>query len=534
MKLLDYVELMKEMYTPVAIAGVAILCLFLLFIFLKMLGGMIRGGGRQLVRTCATAAAAIVSFVAAALLSNSIIGALNVETLGGAIDFIDSHIEGSGEFIRDLFAIVNTEALEYIILLPAAVFVLPLLATLIFIVINLIFKLIRSIVIKVMKLKKATNNAQRLGGALLAVVEALIWITMITLPITAVTTLADDIFTEVVENEEEGSEVSNIYNEYILPIAKNPAVSLVSNYGSETILNGIATVSINGRMTNLRGEILSMARVIIHDVAELRGVNWQCPDEADREAIDSILTALSNSPYTSQMIVGVLCAVPSAIENNLFPINFGIGYENLLNEFVHYFAGITGETLSRDLNTVKEIYFAICDSGLGDALKDGGDIMTLLQEQRREGDDTVSKIIAILKSNPRTSPMITALTEALITTLSTGETQNGVTVSYESLKNGMTTVLSVKEENYETKEEYLDNLSGTLDTTLRDHGIELEREIVDSIAEYVDENYSHTVELSDEEFNDVLLHYYDAYLEYLDTGVVPDGLPDGVINGSGE
>ena len=533
MNLFDYLELMNKTDTTGAMLGMGILCLFCVFMMLKMLGGLIRGIRRQVGITLNTFVAAVISFFVAAFLSNCIIGGINVETLGDLLDFIESQSEGTGEFIRDILLIVNEQALEYTILLPAVIFVLPLLAAVLFFVLNFLLQALRFIFGIFIKRKKAENKFERFGGVVLAVVQALIWITMITLPITTVTTLADDIFVEAVKNDEEG-DVTLLYNEEVLPITQNPAVAFISEYGSEMVLDGIATVAINGRTTNLRDEILAVSRIIIYDVAELRDVNWKCPDQADRDAIDSILTELSESPYTSQVIVGVMCSLPSAIENNLFPINFGIGYENLLNEFVHYFAGITGETLSRDLNTVKEIYFAICDSGLGDALKDGGDIMTLLQEQRREGDDTVSKIIAILKSNPRTSPMITALTEALITTLSTGETQNGVTVSYESLKNGMNNVLSVKEENYETKEEYLSNLSGTLDTTLRDHGIELEREIVDSIAEYVDENYSHTVELSDEEFNDVLLHYYDAYLEYLDTGVVPDGLPDGVINGSGE
>ena len=35
---------------------------------------------------------------------------------------------------------------------------------------------------------------------------------------------------------------------------------------------------------------------------------------------------------------------------------------------------------------------------------------------------------------------------------------------------------------------------------------------------------SHLDQLTDQEFNDVLLHYYDAYLDYLEKGELPENL----------
>ena len=91
-------------------------------------------------------------------------------------------------------------------------------------------------------------------------------------------------------------------------------------------------------------------------------------------------------------------------------------------------------------------------------------------------------------------------------------------------------MLSVKEENYDSEEEYKEALSSVLDSTLKDHGIELEEEIVDGIADYVDENFSEVDTLTDEEFNGILLHYYEAYQEYVNSGEIPEGvIPDGVL-----
>ena len=69
----------------------------------------------------------------------------------------------------------------------------------------------------------------------------------------------------------------------------------------------------------------------------------------------------------------------------------------------------------------------------------------------------------------------------------------------------------------------MNNLSNTLDSTLKDNGIEIEKEVVDTMAEYMDKEYIQTEKikndsLNDEQFTDILLNYYDAYLEYLENG----------------
>lgn len=532
MNLFEYVPLMKEMNTPFSIAGVAILGLFLVFIFFKMLGGMRRGGWRQLIRTLATLAAAVVSYIVATIISNNIIGSLNEDKLAELITLANRYVEGAGDLIRNLLNNINSEAIEHILVLPATLIVVPVIATLIFFLINLIFKIIRAIIIKIFNFKKAKSSPSRLYGALLSFVEAMIWIIMITLPISAVATMVDDVYNEAIEASvgEERDELVSTYETYLLPFTKNPAVSMVEKLGGRAICDGIATIKIGDENTNMRKEIVDVSHIMLSDVSALRGADFSELSEDQKIAITSILDTLSDSPYMSNVLIGILQCVPTAIDNDIIPIKMDGEYEALFNEIIAYFGGITRDTIGQDLGTVRDLYFAISDSGVLTAAKEGGNIMELLQEKRKEGDDTISKIVAILKSNKRSAPMVTALTEALISTLSNVEIGNGdVTVTYDSLKDGMNDVLSVDRENYADEEEYMDALSGTLDSTLREHGIELEEEIVDSIAEYVDTNYSEVGELTDEEFNDVLLHYYDAYLNYLESGTIPDN-----FGGTGE
>nr|MBE6544979.1 hypothetical protein [Oscillospiraceae bacterium] len=525
MNLFEYVPLMKEMSSPVAILGVVVLALFLIIIIFKMFGGMRRGGWRQLVRTGMTLLAAVASYIIAVSLSGGIIGSLDTSNLEGLISSIDGFIAGSGDVIRDALSSINSELIEYIFLLPATLILIPILTTAIFLLINLILKIARAVIIKIVGFKKAKNNAQRLGGALLAAIESIIWITMVILPISGVLGLVDEAYCEAIEaaEGEEKAVLESTYDEYLLPLTKNPAICFVNALGAEVMSDGIATVDMGGQRTNMKDEVLGVAHLILVDAGSLDGADFSALTEDNKTAISSIVDTLSQSPFMSKLLVGLLQGSAGAIENGFIPIQMGDEYKSLFSELLAYLGGITEETFEADLNTIKELYFTVSDSGVLTAAQEGGDIMALLQEQREQGDDSISKLITILQSNSRTAPMVKALTEALISSLSSGvELEGGVSVTYDELKGSMNDVLAVKPDSYATEEEYKEALSDTLDSTLRNYGIELESEIVDSIADYIDTEYSEILEFSDEEFNDVLLHYYDAYLNYIEGGELPD------------
>ena len=532
MELFEYITLMREMYTPTAIAGVAILGVFLIIIILKMLGGMHRGGWRQLVRTGVTLFAAMVSYFVAVGLSNRIIGSIKVNELEALILEIEARLPELAALIRQALEGVNPEIVEYLLLLPATIVIVPLLATVIFLLINLLLKIARAIIIKVMEFKRAKNNTQRLCGAVLGALEALIWITMVLLPLCAILTLADTAYTEAVDNAEGEDKValSEVYDEYFIPFTKNPAISFVRTLGADVMADGIATVRIDGKPTNMRDEVLSWAHLVIAEARGLRGADLASLSAENKEAIDAIIDALSRSPYMSHLLVGAVQSASSVISSDLIPVDFGGEYRHLLDELVLFLGSVDLESLGGDLNTVKGLYFTLSDSGiLSEIMAGNSDIMGLLDQRREAGDDVLASIIEILKGNSRTNSLLTSITKTLISSISTSVTINGVEVevSYESVKESVNEVLSVKREDFTTDEAYKTVLTATLDKALTDNGIELEEEIVNGIADHIDENYSDFVgELTDEEFNDILLEYFDAYLDYVNSGDLPEGVTE--------
>ena len=520
MDLFEYIERMKALGGPVATVAVVMLCLFLVFIIIKMLGGMRRGTWKQLFRSGTTLAAAIISYSVAVMLSNSIMGSTSSGSIEEFIALMDGYFPGIGEILTQALSTFNTEVFEYVIILPAAIVLMPMLAAAIFLLINLILQIVRNILIKVFGFKATKSNSQRLGGALLGGIEAIIWVIIVTLPITGIIGIADRACDRALESGTENSDLEAAYNEFILPFTENPAYTFIDALGSGALSDGIATIEINEVKTNLRDELLYLAQIGMVEIPALEGADFAALSESNKASLDNITDALHHSPFVSSVIAGVIQSSSGFMNSDLIPFDKAGEYGGLFASLLDFLEGVTQGTLAQDINTIMSVYYAISDSGVIKELEEseGADLMALLQDKRREGDDTIPKIIGILQDNPRTAAMVKAMTETLLSSLSTGvQLPNGstVSVSYDSLKNDMSNVLSVERSDYATDDEYYGAIGAVLDSTLRENGIALEGEIIDSIAEYIGDEYSDIDEMTDAQFNDMLLYYYDAYLEYV-------------------
>lgn len=548
MNLFEFIQTMKEMGTPFGIAGVAILGLFLIYIILKMLGGMRRGTWRQLVRTAATLVAAIAAFIFGDIVAGKIIGSCDVATLEGLIVKIESHFPEAGDIIRGALANIDTEIIEYIVLLPAAIILVPLMTTIIFLLINLVFKIIRAIIIKICKFKKAKSNTQRLGGALLAAVQAIIWVTMVIFPLTGVITLVDAAYNEaIVSSEGEAKDdLTETYDQYFRPFTKNPAITFIESTGANMMSESIATVTIHGEKANIREEILSVAHVIIVDSNTLKGADFTALEADEKEAVSSIIDVLADSPFISSIFIKALNVVPTFYESGIIPLDFGGEYANVLNSFMSFLGSIERTTLDEDLTTIKDFYFGFCDSGILTAISEGQDLMKFISDDYN-GDRHILNMINTLSGNDRTKAIVDSLYNMVLSAAfsgsqSGGEGENGEggeplpEIKIEDVKEGLNNIVSIDKSIYDTEEQYREVLSDTIHTTINDTiGVELEKETVDEIADYVDENYSEKIDnLTDEEFNELIFEVIDIYQGYLNgEEITPDDL-ENLIPGGGE
>ena len=552
MTVFSFIDRMKEMSTPVAYIAVGILGLFLIFIIFKMLFGMGRGTWRQLVRTGATLLAAIVSFIAGDVIAGRIVGSLDVNNLETLIQQIEAQVPQSGNIIRSVLGAIDTEIIEYILLLPATIIIIPILTTVMFLAINLIFKIIRGIVIKILKFKKAKTNPQRLGGALLAAVEGLIWVTMVLFPLTGLMTLADAAYTEAMNAEGPSSELRETYDEYIAPFTENPVFTFVEGIGADAMTESIATVKIDGKRTNMRHQVLSVAHVIVVDARTLEGADFTALTAEQQAALESIVDTLAESPYTRGLMVSILNTIPTLYQSGLIPMEnlsegeFGV----IIDSLMAFLAEINEDTLESDLDTVMGFYFGFCDSGILGALSGGEDIMKFISDDYN-GDRHILNMINTLSGNVRTKGIVDSLYNMVLRAAFPGSSNNEsadipadggsnnvvADVNINDVREGLNNIVSVNRGQYETEEEYREVLSDTISSTLNDTvGVEIDQETADEIADYVDENFSEQIgELTDEEFNELVFEVIDIYQSYLNGEEInPDDLnniiPGGEIN----
>ncbi len=540
MNFFEYVDLMKEMNTPVALVGLGLLALFLVVIIVKMLGGMRRGVWRQIVRTGMTLIAAIVSYIAAKVVSNSIIGSLDVTKIEGLVLQLDKYIPGASEKIMAALSSFDPTLIESIMVLPATIILVPIICTVIFLIINLILKIVRAIIIRIFGFKKAKKNPQRLGGALLAAVEGIIWIVMVTLPICGILSLADQAYDKAITaaDEETRATLVETYDEYILPFTENPAICFVDSMGSKTMYNGIATIKIDKKKTNMRDEVLSMADVILIEAPQLKGADFAALNDDQKASVTSIVDALAGSPFMSKILVSVFHSLPEIYNSGLIPTdNLGGEYQAVIDSFMVFFETSDTDKLGADLNTIKSFYFGFCDSGIMAAIKNGDDIMQFITDDYN-GDKHILNMINTLSGNPRTQAIVDGLYNLVLNAAFSGATspdgdasngENVLNIDIVEVKNGLNNIVSVNKSDYETEEEYREVLSETISTTINDTiGVELEEDVVDEISNYVDENYSEQLEnLTDEEFNELIFEVIDIYQGFLNgDDVNPDDFDD--------
>ena len=536
MTVFSFIRQMKEMSTPVAYIAVGILGLFLIFIIFKMLFGMGRGTWRQLVRTGATLLAAIVSFIAGDVMAGRIVGSLDVNNLETLIQQIEAQVPQSGNIIRSVLGAIDTEMIEYILLLPATIILIPILTTVMFLVINLIFKIIRGIVIKILKFKKAKTNPQRLGGALLAAVEGLIWVTMVLFPLTGLMTLADAACTEAIDADPAANyELKVAYDEYIAPFTENPVFTFVEGIGADAMTESIATVKIDGKRTNMRHQVLSVAHIFVVDARALQGADFTALTPEEQAALESILDTLAESPFTSGLMVSTLNTIPTIYRSGLIPMDdMNIGeFSPIIDSLMAFLAEINEDTLGTDLNTVMDFYFGFCDSGILGALLGGEDIMAFISDDYN-GDRHILTMLNTLSGNERTKGIVDSLYNLVLSAAfsgsgdeSEGEDNVLADVNINDVREGLNNIVSVNREQYETEEEYREVLSDTISTTINDTiGVELDQETADEIADYVDENFSEQIgDLTDEEFNELMFEMIDIYQGYLNGEEInPDDL----------
>ena len=537
MDIIAYIQGLIAAATPTAYVCLGILGFFALSVLWEMLHGLRRGYARQLTHTVFMLASAVIAFLLAGGITSRVFGELGGMSVEEVLALAESSGTAISEEVRGLITSFDTQTLQYLLALPLATVVVPVLFALLFVVINLVLKLVSFLVCKLFRIRKCHGIFRRLGGLVIGAVEGALVAVIILLPVAGITSSLGTA-AEALREDESSPELVAMYDETVKPISECPILPLINTYGGDVLMTHFATVYIDGEPCDLRGELASCAKIYA-EAMPLMGVNIKELSEDDKSAIDSLIGAIGDSEYMSTLLSGILRGLAYSADNGYLPITAEPPFDKLIDPFLGVFESSNKENLKSDLDTIKQVLFIMSDEGVLVAIESGSDSLSdVFTKKDASGDTVIRRIIDVITANEHTKPLVATLTEISVAMLCESMGLDGETAElYDNVKDGVYTALSIKSTDYDTEEEYVTAISDSLEQTLAANDITLEKDIIDSMATYVSENHKDLDSISDDEINDVLLSYYDAYLEYLNSnpeagGSTPDGGDDS-LDGDG-
>ena len=520
-------------------ASIIILSIFGVFALIGFFKGLSQGFSRQIIRTLTVAASAVGSVFIARAFYGKISGFFE----GKTIEEIHAWVCGLKFFPKGLdiswMLNLNVETVRAIIIIPATLICIPLIFVAFFLTISGLMKIVHVILCGLFGLsKKRKNVLTSLLGAVLGLAEGIAIAALIVMPVTGIAKAAETAVTEVNEQMPESAEaaqLTSLYTSYLKPINDNAIVSTVGKLGVNALYSGLVTVETNGKSTDMT-TLLPDAALIYANKSGFQPFHWQTLTDQNKLALINISNILESNPYFSEIAAGLISGIARSAESGAIPIPLEPPFDAVFHDIVHVFETTDSTNIHTDIDTILAVYFILSDEGvLATFGTDSNAMLTALTTADSEGITPVTKVIDEIKKNERTKPLISVITKI---SLSVMKEQIGLPEDadqiYESVKGGLNETLKIDRESFAEGEagdaEYKAAVSTSIDETLKANDIVLEPEIVDTMADYVTENFADKEEITDDEINDIILSYYDAYLEYQKTGKIPEGtLPEGTI-----
>lgn len=514
--------------TPIIYGIVGVLAL------IGALAGLSRGLYRQTVRTVTVVVAAVLSFVAISVLYSTLLAELEGKTIADVVDLLIEKGVLAADTDTALIENLDMKTAELLLALPIGLVVAPLLFVICFIVLSILLMIVHVIICALCGFKSHRNSfTTRVLGFLLGLLQGAAVAGLLLMPIIGIGNIAKESVAvlEKEASEEEFTETcSNYYYTYADEFVENPAISLYSKLGINALYEKIATIDIDEGVEANLTKLAPDAALIATDVFKLKGADMNNLSVSDERAVNSILRTVDDNAYFGEILSGLLKATANAYSNGDIDFTLEDPFGSIIDEAARIFKTSDRTNLASDLETISDVIFILSRDGIFTAFGESSDTMlSALTAKDEDGNTTVNKVIDTIKSNERTKPLVTMITKISLSVMSqqTGIGEDAAE-TFDNIRESINSdILTIKKEDYgeEQYDEYVADVSTAIDTMLKENEIELEKEIVDSMAEYVAENYSDVDSITEEEASDIILSYYDAYLEYLENGTIPDDVP---------
>ena len=521
---------------PTDLISLVILGLFALTMLSSVIFGLIRGFGKALLRFITVAFSFIVALMVATLALDKLSGYWEGMTLLELINSLGATLTGViPEFTPETEALISAfdvETIEPIVNLLGAVIILPIVFVIIFFLIKMVTWIVYFILGGILSIMKKEKKAlSRLLGATIGAVQGLLIFAVVMVPISGYVSMIEDLREPLTAEgmpEDLVESVNEAYDVALAPLTEDPVINFFGACGSRAMFSSIATVKMNGEKVDMSDELRSLLYVYI-DSIPIQDMDFMAPTEQDKADLSNLVDSALEDPFLSTVLSGLLRGVSTAFNTGALVFPVEEPFATLGTDLVSIFRDSTPDDLDDDITTVLNVYFILAEHEVFDAISGEGDDIAKALITEVNGERCVDRVVAELKSNPHTKHLVSSITKLSVSVLTSAMGEDAAEI-YESVKAGISDVLSVSKDG-KTEEEYKAEVSEKLDATLRDNGIEVEEDILNSMVDFVNENSDELSNVAEEDLDTVILSYFDAYAKYMEEN--PDGTPDDFIEDMG-
>ena len=565
MKYVEYIQASLAKGTIGAYISVGVFGLIALCAFFGVYHGVIRGFSKTVIRFFTVMASSVCALLSVMGISKLLVKAATGSAGGEAQSvkaLLDSYAPGltdsMPEIVQPLLEEINSGTATVFVMMILAVVLTPIL----FILFFYLFKFLTFFLYALLAglagaISYGRGVVSVLAGAVTGLLQGVFIAAVIIIPISGLCNVAVEAREPLIGGTEEpNAYLSMAYDTVIDDLADNPVFDLVDKFGGEAAYERMITVRIDGKTMDMGEECIGAVRVISDILPIAKGFDWKNPTDAQRQAMEDAVVDIGDNDLLASLISDIMRGVSRSITKGALDLGVSGAAKTLVNDIMEVFATSTNDTIEGDLDLVLDIYFIICDDHLFDSFNssDPNALRDVLTKKDENGNTVIDSLLNRLNEYDRAQPIITSFTKFSLTIMQESlGFDDDTTELYESVKEDLTQVLNHNKSDFETEEEYKEQVSKDLDQTLQDNNLTVDEDVKQSMVDYIADNYGdHEGEITDKEINDALLSYYKSYADSLANGEEPnlddilgggtlpegtlpeDTLPEGEGTGEGE
>ncbi len=505
------------------------------------LKGLSRGIKRQSVRTVSIILSIVLSFVVVKILYGVVLGFFDCASMAELFTKLDELGLALDAETKDSLANFDPILVEYILAIPLALLVGPIVFIPVFIIVSAIMLIVHAIVCGVVGFRKKENTkATRLLGMALGFVQGVLVSIVLLVPILGLASTVSGAVDTIRANENKSEadvELINMYDTDLKDIVENPMVKTLGKLGGNLMYKMLATVKVEDNKVKMVDQIDTVL-VVYGELDTLSSLEFTNLTPEQQASITALIDVVGDSNYFAPLLSKLVSSVATMVEGDMIA-EMEEPIKTLMVDILAIFKTSSQENIKSDLKTFCDFFFHLTNEGVLNAAMgsedpnaESPDIMEVLFKTNANGKSTIDNAITILDSNPRTQPIITSLVkisvayakESLNSSAGEGIPElEGADIDkiYEDVKTAVNDIVKMDREQYASEEEYKSAVSASVESLVVNNGfieqseIDANREEMEEIffevSDHIISNFEGQEEVSDAELISVILQYYNSY-----------------------